>query len=87
MAKNNPRKDPRCPHCKGQFASGGTYRQRFPLGFGFHDGSGKFVIDVIETRGYTGFCMDCGKDGKVEFSRIKKTITPAGINRKIAAFQ
>jgi len=74
--------NPRCPFCKGDFSAGGTYRQRIPLGFGFKDSS-KFQVDVIEVCGYTGFCMDCGKEGKVEYSRQKKTITPRGINSKI----
>ena len=75
--------NPKCPKCKGDFASGGTVRRRIPLGFGFAGADGRFQVDVIETKSYTGFCMDCGKDGEVEFSRKHKTIYPRGINSKI----
>jgi hypothetical protein len=76
--------DPKCPKCGGQFSAGGTIRRRIPLGFGFQK-SDKFQVDVIETMSYTGFCMKCGKDGEVEFSRKRKTIYPRSINAKIKA--
>jgi hypothetical protein len=78
--------DPKCNKCGGDFSAGGTIRQRIPLGFGFQD-SPRFQVDVIETMSYTGFCMDCGDESPVEFSRQKKTIYPRGINRKISARQ
>lgn len=75
--------DPKSKCCNAEFSVGGEFRQRIPLGFGFPDRSGKFKMEVIEIKGYTGFCMECGKDGRIEYSRKKKTITPRGINAKI----
>lgn len=80
----SPKYDPKCPHCGGDFASGGTERRRVPLGFGFN-GSPDFQIDCIEIKSHIGFCIECGKDGKVEFSRRKVTLKPRSINRKIRA--
>jgi hypothetical protein len=74
--------DPRCPKCKGQFSSGGVETRKIPLGFGFKDSSA-FQVDFIEVKSYTGFCMDCGKDGNVEFSRRKVTEFPKSINQKL----
>jgi hypothetical protein len=83
--KPNPRKDPRSACCGAQFATGGVETRKIPTGFGFADASGRFQVDYIEVKSYTGFCLECGKDGKVEFSRRKVTKFPRSINRKIAA--
>jgi len=63
-AKSNPR----CPHCHGQFTAEGIETRQLPLGFGFKDSS-RFQVDCIQIKSYVGWCMSCGKDGKVEFSR------------------
>ena len=76
--------DPRCNKCGGQFSSGGIERRRLPLGFGFAPGSDKFQVDFIEIKSYIGFCMSCGDETPVEFSRRRGSRKPAGINRKIA---
>lgn len=75
--------NPRCPHCKGEFSAESIERRRIPIGFGFKN-SDRFQIDCIEIKSYIGFCMSCGKDGKVEFSRRHVTRYPK-LRNKIPA--
>jgi hypothetical protein len=80
-----PKRDPRCKKCHGQFSAGGVQTRRVPTGLGFVDGSAKFQVDFIEIKSYIGFCIDCGDETPVEFSRRNVTKFPKSINRKIAA--
>ena len=77
--------DPRCNKCNGDFATGGVQIRKIPTGFGFAPGSASFQVDYIEVKSYTGFCLDCGDESPVEFSRRHVTKKPRGINRKIRA--
>lgn len=80
--QHDPRHNPRCNKCGGQFSSGGVRTIRLPVGFGFQH-AGKFQVDLIEVKEYTGFCIKCGDTSPVEFSRRHLTRYPESINRKI----
>lgn len=47
--------------CGGQVAVEGTVRHRMPLGFGFV--GAKFGVDVVERKGWVGFCLECRANG------------------------
>ena len=79
------RKDPRCKKCGGQFSAGGYSTRKIPTGFVFAGSNGRFQVDAIEIKAYIGFCMKCGSEEPVEFSRRRVTMYPASINRKIKA--
>ena len=73
-----------CPHCKStMFMVDAEVKHRIPIGFGFRDNSGKFIIDMIEKKGYRGACMDCRKESVVFVSKRIISRKPRSINNKI----
>lgn len=77
-------KEIRCPNCQSyEFMIDATVTDRLPVGFGFADNSGKFQIDMIQRKGYHGYCMNCQKENIVYYSRKHITRKPKSINNKL----
>ena len=82
--------DVRHVECGGELAITGTATLRMPVGFGFDadDAKGGFVVDSLEYKAYTGFCMKCHAEG--DFVRVDQKARlvrkrPRSINRKLRA--
>ncbi len=71
----------------GAIAVTGEGHGNMRIGFGFR--GSKFVVDLVRQKVYTGFCMNCHKEGQfvVEGKGRIVTKTPRSINNKIRQAQ
>src|SRR5438128_1990749 len=72
-----------CPSCGGMLMFDASITDRLPHGLGFAH-TGKFVIDLIERKGWRGQCMQCFAQVFAIVSQRALRRSPHSVNAKIA---